>query len=315
MRREFLAPRYWATWVGLGCLRAVELLPYRALLAIGRGVGRIARRLPLRYVGIARRNIELCMPELDAAARRALLDAHFDSLGMGLCEAAMTWWSDDRRILELSTVEGLEHLDAALARGKGVIVLTAHFTTLEIGARILNTRVPINVLYRPLKNRLLAAVSGRHFERQARRAIQKDDVRAMVRALRHNEIVWYAPDQTYRKKGAEMVPFFGYPAATNVYTHRVAEMTGAAVLYYSNERLPDGEGYRAVVSPPLAPLPGAGAIREALRYHRCIEAQVRRMPEQYWWIHKRFRGLAPDHPDHYGPQVPSRPEFTPVTTD
>jgi KDO2-lipid IV(A) lauroyltransferase len=304
MNTEFLGPRYWATWIGLGVLRAAESLPYPVLLGVGRVIGRIARRLPLRYVRTARRNIELCLPRLDAAQRRDLLRRHFDSLGMGLCEAAMTWWSDEARILSLSRVEGLEHVERALAKGRGVIILTAHFTTIEIGARILNARVPINILYRPLKNRLLASTSGRHFERQARKAIQRDDVRSMIAALRRNEIVWYAPDQAYRKKGAEMVPFFGLPVATNVFTPRLAEMTGAEVLYYECERLPDAKGYVARVSPPL-PMHGCSCAVEATRvYHARIEEQVRQCPEQYWWIHRRFKCLKATDPDYYGRRPP-----------
>lgn len=299
MRNEFLAPRYWATWLGLGFLRVAAALPYPALLAVGRFVGRCAQRLPLRYVGIARRNIALCMPHLAAPGQRELLDRHFESLGVGLCEAALTWWGREERILAMSELEGLEHLREALADGRGAIVLTAHFTTLEIGARILNAHTPINVLYRPLKNRLLAAISARHFERQARRAIPRDDVRAMVRALRNDEVVWYAPDQCYRKKGAAMVPFFGMPVASNVFTARLAEMTGARVLYYVCERLPGGRGYRASLSPlPIAA--GQCPIEATRAYHARIEQQVRAMPEQYWWIHRRFRGLADGDPDYYG---------------
>ena len=299
MQREFLSPRYWPSWLGLGFLRAVEALPFGALLAVGRTLGRIARWLPLPYARVARRNIELCLPELPERARRALLNRHYESLGIAMLESAMCWWSRDARIDALSEVEGLEHLRRALAAGRGAIVLTAHFTTLEIGARILNNRIPINVLYKPLKNRLLAAVSGGHFARQARRAIQRDDVRGMVRALKDNEIVWYAPDQSYRGKGAVLVPFFRLPCATNVFTSRLAQMTGAAVLYYSVERLPGRRGWRAVLAPPFEHWPSGDAIADTQRYHDCIEAQVRAMPEQYWWIHRRFKGLAPDYPDYY----------------
>jgi KDO2-lipid IV(A) lauroyltransferase len=299
VQREFLSPRWWPTWLGLGVLRAVEALPFGALLAVGRCMGRIARRLGLHYARIARRNIELCLPELSARERGALLDRHFESLGIAMLESAMCWWSRDARIDALSGVEGLEHLRRALAAGRGAIVLTAHFTTLEIGARILNNRIPINVLYKPLKNRLLATVSGGHFARQARGAIQRDDVRGMVRALKDNEIVWYAPDQSYRGKGAALVPFFGIPCATNVFTSRLAQMTGAAVLYYSVERLPGARGWRAVIHPPFDHWPSGDAVADTRRYHACIEAQVRAMPDQYWWIHRRFKGLAPDYPDYY----------------
>jgi len=301
MTSRFLGPRYWPTWVGLGVLRLVEQLPFASLLSVGRCLGRLARRAPLPYARVARRNIELCLPELSLDEREALINRHFESLGIGMLESAMTWWSRDERINALSSVEGLEHLNATLARGRGAIILTAHFTTLQIGARILNNRIPINVLYRPLKNELLAAVSGGSFGRQARKAIQRDDVRAMISALRRNEIVWYAADQSYRNKGAMMVPFFGHPAATNVFTSRLAAITGAAVLYYSTERLPGTQGWRATIHPPFADWPGPDPVADTLRYHACIEAQVRKMPEQYWWIHRRFKGLTPDYPDYYGP--------------
>ncbi len=244
----------------------------------------------------------LCLPELGAAERDALLNRHFESLGIGLFESAMTWWAEDAEINRLSEVEGREHLDAALARGRGAILLTAHFTTLQIGARILNNRIPISVLYRPTKNELLAHISGSSFARQARKAIQRDDVRAMISALKRNEIVWYATDQSYRKKGAVMVPFFGHPAATNVFTPRLAQMTGAQVLYYSTERLPGSAGWRAVIHPPFAHWPSGDTLADTQEYHAAIEAQVRQMPEQYWWIHRRFKGLAADYPDYYGPR-------------
>ena len=302
--RRWLAPRWWPTWIGLGLLRLIEALPFAAALAIGRGLGRCAQLLPLPYAAIARRNIELCLPELSAHEREALLERHFAALGMGLVESAMTWWSRDARITALSTVEGVEHLERALAAGRGAIILGAHFTTLEIGARILNQRIAINVLYRPLKNALLARVSGESFARRARSAFRHNDVRAMVAALRRNEIVWYVPDQSYRNKGAAMVPFFGHPAATNVFTSRLAEMTGAAVLYYSTERLPGARGWRGVIESAFSDWPGTDAIADTLRYHARIEAQVRRMPEQYWWIHRRFKGLTPDYPDYYGAAPP-----------
>jgi KDO2-lipid IV(A) lauroyltransferase len=300
MPARLLGPRHWPIWAGIGLLRLIERLPFPWMLAVGRGIGRFARRLPLSYVDIARTNIGLCLPELGAAEREALITRHFESLGIALLESAMTWWSRDARIDALSELVGLEHLDAALARGKGVILLTAHFTTLQIGARILNNRRVINVLYRPLKNEVLAHVSGYNFSRQARRAIPRDSIRLMISALRRNEIVWYATDQSYRKKGALMIDFFGHPAATNVFTSRLAALTGARVLFYSSERLPGTQGWRATIHPPFEDWPGGDPVADTLRYNACIEAQVRRMPEQYWWIHRRFKGLDAAYPDYYG---------------
>jgi len=300
MPPRLYTPRYWPTWIGLGVLRLVTCLPYGAILAIGRGLGRLVVRLPLPYPRIAATNIALCLPERSDAERRTLLVRHFESLGISVFESALTWWASDRRLNRLSEVRGLEHLEAAQARGQGVILLTAHFTTLSIGARLLNNRIKINPLYRPLKNALLAEVAERSFSRNARSTIQYTDIRAMIAALKRGEIVWYASDQSYRKKGAMKVPFFGIPAPTNVFAPRLAAMTGACVLYYATERLPGTRGWRAVIEAPFEHWPSGDPVADTLSYHTRIVAQVRQMPEQYWWIHRRFKPLEDGDPDYYG---------------
>jgi Kdo2-lipid IVA lauroyltransferase/acyltransferase len=299
MPPNLLSPLHWHTWFGLGVLRLFEFLPYPLLIAAGKLIGKLARRVIPGYVKVARCNMRLCLPESCETEREKLLSRHFEGLGIAVCESAMTWWSSNERICKLSVIEGLPHLQQAAAQGRGVILLTAHFTTLEIGARILNAVFPINVLYRPLKNPVLAWMAERSRAQHARRVIRRDDVRSMVRALKNNECVWYAPDQSYRKKGAAMVHFFGVPAATNVSTSRLAKLTGAAVLLYSHERLPDGKGYRVVIHPALDGYPGNCPEADAERFNHFIEDEVRRIPEQYWWIHRRFKGLSADYPNYY----------------
>jgi KDO2-lipid IV(A) lauroyltransferase len=297
--RRLLAPRYWPTWLGLGVLRLLALLPYAALLRLGALLGGLLRRALPRYVRTARRNIELCLPEVPPHSRERLLRQHFASLGIALFEIALAWWGSAARLEAVSRVEGIENVRAALARGRGAILLAAHFTHLEIGARILAAQIPINVVYRPTKNEALAFMMSRIRCRHGGHAIRRDDIRSVVAALRANECVWYAPDQSYRNKGAEMVPMFGIPAATNTATSRIARMTGAAVLPYFVERLPGGAGYRAVVHAALEGFPGESPRGDAERFHHLIEAHVRAVPEQYLWIHRRFKGLSADYPDYY----------------
>lgn len=306
MRMRLFAPRYWPTWAGLGLLRLLALLPFPALLATGRTLGAVLRRLPLRFVRTARRNIELCFPELDAAARERLLDEHFKSLGMALMEVPLAWWITPRQLEKIVRIEGAEHLHAALARGNGVILLTAHFTSLELAGRTLLAVAPVKFLYRPTKNEVLAYALERFRTGYGGRPIPKDDIRAFISALRRNECVWYAPDQSYRKKGAEMVPLFGIPAATNTLTSRLARTTGAAVLPYFLQRLPGSRGYLATIHPPLENFPSECPVSDTARFNRMIEAQVRVAPEQYLWIHRRFKGLSQDYPDYYGRRTPRR---------
>jgi Kdo2-lipid IVA lauroyltransferase/acyltransferase len=295
-------PRYWPTWLALGLLRLVQLLPYAVVLRVGRLMGRLTRYLPVRFAQVARCNLELCLPELSHAQRERVLDEHFEALGMGVCESALTWWASDADILKWAHVSGSEHLWQALQRGRGVILLTAHFTTLEIGCRLLGTLVPVpmNAMQKRPKNALLAHFFERHRGRRALQVFNRDNVRGMVRALRDNECVWYAPDQSYRNKGAAMVDFFGVPAATNVFTSRLAKMTGAAVLFVGHERLPGNAGYAISIHPAPDGYPSESPIADAEQFHRFIESEVRRIPAQYWWVHRRFKGLTADYPNYYG---------------
>jgi KDO2-lipid IV(A) lauroyltransferase len=299
MRLRLLLPHYWPTWAGLLVLRLLALLPYRAIVRVGSGLGYVMRHLPLRFIRIARRNIELCMPELSLPEREQLLSRHFASLGVALLEVPLAWWCEPRQLDRIVKIEGREHIECALALGKGVILLTAHFTPIEMGGRMLTCVAPVNFLYRPTKNQVLAWLLSRCRCRHGGTPIARDDIRALITALKRNECVYYAPDQSYRKKGAEMVPMFGIPAATNTFTSRLARMTGATVLPYFYERLPGTQGYRAVIHPPFEGFPSESPSADTARFHRMIETQVRNVPEQYLWIHRRFKGLTDDYPDYY----------------
>jgi KDO2-lipid IV(A) lauroyltransferase len=268
-------------------------------MAIGRGLGAVLRRLPFRFAHLVRVNLGLCLPAFSSAEREQLLKRHFESLGIALMETAMAWWSSDARIRALTQMEGMEHIEQAQAQGRGVLLLSAHFTTLEIGARAICARLPGNIMYRPASNPVMGFFLARNRARRAKRAIRRDDIRVLIGALKAGEFVWYAPDQAYRKKGAEMVKFFGVPCATNTATSRLAKLTKALVLPYFPQRLANNAGYRITIQPPLQNFPSDDAIADAELYHHAIEAHIARTPEQYLWIHRRFKGLSADYPDYY----------------
>jgi len=306
MQLRLFAPRYWLTWAGFVVLRLLAFLPYPALLALGRALGLLVLRLPTGWAQIARRNLQLCLPELTPGERERLLREHFASLGIGLMEIPLAWWASRARIEHLVQVEGIEHLRAAQARGHGVIVLTAHFTPMELAGRTLGQLTPMRFLYRPTKNEALAYIMDRCRRGFGSYPIPRDDIRGFVQALRRGEVVWYAPDQSYRHKGAEMVPWFGIPAATNTLTPRLARTTDAPVLPFFLQRLPGARGYRAVLHPSLENYPSGDPITDTERFNHLIEAQVRQAPEQYLWIHRRFKGLSADYPNYYARQAPRR---------
>jgi len=298
VKAAYLQPKYWPTWLGLAFLRVFEPLPHRLLYLLGRGLGLFIHLLPTPFKRIARRNIELALPELDLPARRRILREHFAGLGCALFETAISWWSSNERIRRITEMTGLEHLQAAQATGRGVLLLSAHFNSIEIGCRALAARLPLNVMYRPTKNQLIGEFVQSRRAIQTRRAIPRDDVRTLIKALKDGDVVWYAPDQSFRKKGAEMVKLFGIPAATNTATSRIARMTDAQVLPYFFERLPGG-GYRGTIQAPLDGFPTDDPVADTERFNHIVESEVRRMPAQYLWIHRRFKGLTPDYPDYY----------------
>jgi KDO2-lipid IV(A) lauroyltransferase len=296
---RLLAPWYWPTWAGLGLLRLLAKLSYPTLLGIGAALGGALWHLPSPQKRVVRRNLALCLPELDAAARERLARQHFREAGITLGETALAWFASPQRLLGLARFEGLEELDRLQASGRGAILLAAHFTTLELGARFVTAARPVHAVYKPSQNALLEEAFRRYRGAVSAGMVASDDIRAMVRVLKAGGAVWYAPDQAFRGKGARMVPFFGTPAATNTATSRLARMTDAAVLPYFVERLPGEAGYVVRIGAPLEDFPGADEVEDTLRHHRLIEAEARRLPAQYLWLHKRFKGLTPDHPDHY----------------
>jgi KDO2-lipid IV(A) lauroyltransferase len=286
---RFLAPRYWALWVALGLLRAVIALPLPAMLALGRVVGRIAYHFARRDRRIAQVNLDLCLPELSPTERRRLLRKHFESLGCALFEMALAWWADNDRLRRIIHIEGAEHLHEALARGRGALMLSAHFSTLELGVRALGLIKPFSFMYLTPKNPLLAEVSGRYRSQHAVQALAANQIRELLINLKHNLPVWYAPDQRFNDKNSALVPLFGQPAGSNVATSRLAKISGTTVLPFLSARLPDNSGYVVTIHPPFENFPSSDAVADTRRYHELIEAHARRYPDQYLWAYKRFK--------------------------
>ena len=201
----------------------------------------------------------------------------------------MSWWGGEQPLRKLAHLEGLEHLHRALQQGKGVILLSAHFTTLEIGGRLLSMQAPFHVMYRPHKNAAFEATlqtaRSRHFEK----AIPRGDLRGMLKSLRENTPVWYAPDQDYGREQSVFVPFFGISTATITGTSRLARISKAAVVPFFQTRLPGTQGYQLTLYPALKDFPGDSIEADTARINTLIEARVREQPDQYLWAHRRFK--------------------------
>jgi Kdo2-lipid IVA lauroyltransferase/acyltransferase len=286
---RFLTPRFWAIWLGLGLVRTISLLPLPAVLAVGRSLGRLGYLLARRERRVARINIALCLPELDARQQRQLLKRHFAALGCAVFETALVWWASAARWRGMVQFEGTEHLRAALDQGRGALVLTAHFTTLESGARALTLLGPTSIMYLTPKNELIAELARRGRARHTVQAIASTQIRDLLHNLKDNLPVWYAPDQRFTDKNSALVPLFGHAASSNVATSRLARISGAPVLPFFPFRRRDNRGYLVRILPPLENFPSADPVADTRRFHELIEAEVRRYPEQYLWAYKRLR--------------------------
>ncbi|MGH8496360.1 MAG: LpxL/LpxP family Kdo(2)-lipid IV(A) lauroyl/palmitoleoyl acyltransferase [Gammaproteobacteria bacterium] len=297
---RFAGPRYWLPWLGIGALRLSILLPWRWQLALGRPLGGILHVVMRKRRRYALANIAVCFPELDESARRSLVRRHFTSLSVSLFEMGFAWWGKLARLRPLAHPEGLEHLRAALAHGRGAILLTGHFTTLELASLLLTQLVPpVDAVYRQNENPLLDEITRRGRERGAEETIPKESVRSMLKTLRRKKALWYAPDQSYRRKQSALVPFFGEPAVSGTATSQLARLSGAPVVPFLPLRLANGSGYRLIVLPALEDFPSDDPVADTLRFHRLLEAHIRKAPEQYYWIHRRFKGRPPEYPDIY----------------
>ena len=290
-------PQYWPMWFGVGVLWLANQLPWPEKRLLARGLGGLVFHVIRIRRHVVLTNLALCFPEKSPSEITALARAHYDSLALGIFEVCAGWWSDTPD-LPPYRVSGLEHLQTALAKGHGALLLTGHFTTLEIGGRFMSEVHGMGGLYRDPNNPVVAHLMRGQRERHLTIAVHFDDLRNLVRALRANHAIWYAPDQGKRTKSSEILPFFGVPAITNTATSKIAEMTDCAVVPYFAKREAD-HSYTLTLLPALENFPTNDAAADAVRVNRLIEDYVRRAPEQYFWVHKRFKARGEGYPEVY----------------
>ena len=293
MRCLFVLPLAWGA-------AAVARLPQRALLGLGRAAAWLAWPLLRSRRRIAAINIALCFPALDAGQQAALVRESVVNTAVGAFELMRAWWAPPRALAGLARIDGIEHLQQALARGQGVLLMCGHFTHTELAVRLLGEALgrPVRVVVRRHNNACLerwfdaarAAVFGP--------TIGKKDVRALLRTLSEGQPVVYSADQNFTYQNA-FVPFFGVPAATLTATPELVRRAGAVLLPFWYRR--DGDGrYRIQVLPPLEGFPGPDATADTARVMAALEGLVRRCPTQYLWLHQRFKRQPDGSKRRYG---------------
>jgi len=277
-------------------MRLNAALPLRVALAIHRPVGKALYRLAPKMRRVVHRNLEMCFPNLDSAAVETLAKRQFEALAMSIPECAAAWLGRDEP--GRFEIIGIEHLNAAVARGKGALLYTGHFTPLDICGAAFKRLVPLYAaMVSQRSSPVLNELQRRGRARNSHEIIASDSVRSLLKFLKRNGVVWYAPDLAYRE--GELIPFFGEPAMTNIATSKIARMSGAAVLPYQYRRIEGSARYEIHIYAPLDAFPSDDPVGDTRRLATFLERFIRDAPEQYQWIHKRFRWRPPEFPDPY----------------
>jgi len=287
--RGYWSSQYWPTWLTLGVMWLVAYLPFTMQIKIGRLLGLIMLYFAHERRHICEVNLRLCYPELSDTLLNQLIRKTFISNGIGLIEVAIAWHRQPRDFLDRVTTSGLENVNSAIAQGKGVMLICAHFSTIEIGAFLSTLFFEMHATYRPNKNALFDAAMYNGRARHHPKIIDRKDIRSAMRSLKEGHILWYAPDQDYGPKHSVFVPFFGVEAATITATSRFASFNNSAVIFFSHYRNDDDSGYHLHFSSQLENYPIGDLERDAITINKLIENAIRKQPDQYLWLHKRFK--------------------------
>lgn len=290
---SFLHPRYWLTWLSIVLLYLISWLPYRLQMWLGKAMGRLLYHAVKSRRKVAQRNIELSFPDMHELERKQLVKANLESAGMALFEAGMGWWWPDWRVRRLGKVVGYEHVENILAKGKGVFGLAIHNMNLEFNCRVVGLKHPSVAFYRRHNNPLMEYMQYHGRVRSNKYLIHKKAVGDMLEALNNQELCLYLPDQDYGRKRCEFVPFFAVKdTATTTGTLLFANQANCETVFLLPLRTPNG--YEVHILPGLEDFPSGDDKLDVSRVNKRIEEMVLKAPEQYLWMHKRFK-TRPEH--------------------
>ena len=281
--------KYLPTRLAIHVIRFIGRRDHNTLLTIGRVLGFCAFHLAGRRRKVAATNIKLCFPELTAIEQKQLLRQTIFENVMGLIETARAWVGDLEDIQRRVIVEGEEHLHEAIAQGRGVLLVGAHYTTLDLGAAMMRMIAPMVVGYTPNKNPVFDQFMRDGRRRLSENAIDRNNMRGLVKVLKKGGVLWYAPDQDYGKDHSVFAPFFDVPAASVRMTPKLATLNNSAVVITSTHREPDDQHYRIRFSPIVENYPTGDDVADAARINSLLETEIRRSPAQYMWVHRRFK--------------------------
>lgn len=296
---DYLHPRHWLMWCAFGILRLFSLLPYRAGMFAGRQIGGFIYLFAGSRRQVADINLRHCFPDSSPAERKQIIFQCFQNIGVSLIEMAMCWWWPDEKLKPLVEIKGREHLDAVLASGRGAILLAGHFSSLEISGRLFALSMPLQVMYKAQSNDLFDKYIYAQRSSYFVNTISRKNTRRLIKGIKDKIPTWYAPDQDFRREKNVFAPFLGVATATITASSRIAQASGAAMLPFYPERKADGSGYILRIEAPLEDFPSGDDLKDATAINRSIEKYARLHPDNYLWIHKRFKTRPPGEKAFY----------------
>lgn len=277
------------TRLAIFAIWALQFFPRAVQASIGRDAGTLFYLISRRRRNVVMTNLRLCFPAMTEAERVALAKKHFKLLGRSLVERGMLWWGSEARLRSFVQVEGDEILSAE--KGRPVILLAPHFIGLDMGWTRLTADHDMVTMYaaqnNPVFNQVL--LEGRTRFGTSTCISRNDGIRGALRALQQGRSFYYLPDMDYGERDTIFVPFFGVPAATITGVSRIAKLTGAKVIPCISRMLPGSAGYVVKLYPPWENFPTDDIEADTRRMNAFIEERVLEMPEQYYWVHRRFK--------------------------
>lgn len=285
----------------VGLLWALHWLPMPLLARIGEGLGLALQRLAGRRRHIVEVNLQLCFPSLSEPERARLAAAHFRALGRSLLERGIAWWASPARLARLVKVDGLDAVRAMKAEGRPVVLLAPHFVGLDVGGTRMAMELDSVSIYArqkdPVVDRWLYHGRTRFGDQQL--LSRSDGARATVKAMKSGRVFYYLPDMDYGRRDSIFVPFFGVPAATITGLSRLTRLAGAIVVPCVTRMLPDRSGYRVELGPAWTAFPSDDIVADTARMNAWLECVIETMPEQYYWVHRRFKTRPEGEPGFY----------------
>ncbi len=297
LKNEFIHPKFITTWILILLMRAGVFIPFKTQVLIGKVIGRFLYPFMHKLRSTAYSNISHCFPDKKQTQVNLLVKRHFEAIGVSFFETANAYYGSDHKISKLLTISNEQLFSDALKEEGGIILLCSHFMPLMLGSRALLLSHTIANIYRPQNNKLFDRIMVKGYKKNGAVMIKSTDTRSIIKAINNSLPIWYAPDQDLGKNNSVFAPFFGIQTATASATSRLAKNNNTRVIPYSFVRTKNG--YSMSFEKPISNYPSNDPVQDATVVNKILEKQIKKSPEQYLWVHRRFKTRPNDEKNFY----------------